>query len=126
MYIQKKRATKSIKAAEDIDDVDDVDITVDDTDADVDVDPEASDLLFEAEDVAQLVAEVTGDDVVVETDDESDTVTFTVGDDQFEVQPDGDEEILEASTRFSRKKKTVSASTRRSAGRARTIKRTRK
>ena len=112
MYIQKKRATKSIKAAEDIDDVDDVDITVDDTDAD--------------EDVAQLVAEVTGDDVVVETDDESDTVTFTVGDDQFEVQPDGDEEILEASTRFSRKKKTVSASTRRSAGRARTIKRTRK
>ena len=126
MYIQKKRATKSIKAAEDIDDVYDVDITVDDTDADVDVDPEASDLLFEAEDVAQLVAEVTGDDVVVETDDESDTVTFTVGDDQFEVQPDGDEEILEASTRFSRKKKTVSASTRRSAGRARTIKRTRK
>lgn len=126
MYIQKKRATKSIKAAEDIDDVDDVDITVDDTDADVDVAPEATDLLFEAEDVAQLVAEVTGDDVVVETDDDTDTVTFTVGDDQFEVQPDGDEEILEASTRFSRKKKTVSASTRRTAGRARTIKRTRK
>ncbi len=121
MYIQKKRATKSIKAAEDIDDVD---ITV--NNADVDVAPEASDLLFEAEDVAQLVAEVTGDDVVVETDDDADTVTFTVGDDQFEVQPDGDEEIVEASTRFSRKKKTVSASTRRSAGRARTIKRTRK
>lgn len=73
-----------------------------------------------------MVAEVTGDDVVVETDDDTDTVTFTVGDDQFEVQPDGDEEILEASTRFSRKKKTVSASTRRTVGRSRTIKRTRK
>ena len=37
----------------------------------VDVAPEASDLLFEAEDVAELVAEVTGQDVEVAVDEDA-------------------------------------------------------
>lgn len=101
------------------------------TDVDVDVAPEATDLLFEADDVAQLVAEVTGEDVIVETDDESNAVTFIVGEENFEVTPEGDEELLEASTRILKgSKKTVSASTQRtrrsaqaSTQRTRTIKR---
>lgn len=93
MYIQKRRITAN-------------------TDVDVDVAPEATDLLFEAEDVAEILAEATGNDVVVETNDETDEVIFTVGDEDFTVTPEGDEEILEASTRVLRGKKTVSASTR--------------
>ena len=62
---------------------------------DVDVAPEATDLLFEAEDVAQLVAEVTGEEVAVEA--EGDVVEFTVGeDDVYVVEAEGDEEILES------------------------------
>lgn len=95
MYIQKKGSTRRIRAAED-----------------VDVTPEASELLFQAEDVAQLVAEVTDEDVAVDTDDTTDAVVFTVGDDEYTVEPEGDEEILEASTRPSVRKRTVSASTR--------------
>lgn len=74
----------------------------------VDVAPEASDLLFEAEDVAQLVAEVTGKDVAVTAED--DVVTFEVGDDQFVVEADGDEEILESTKRPFRGKRPVKAS----------------
>ena len=62
---------------------------------DVDIAPEATDLLFEAEDVAQLVAEVTGEEVAVEAD--GDVVEFTVGeDDVYVVEAEGDEEILES------------------------------
>lgn len=75
---------------------------------DVDVAPEASDLLFEAEDVAELVAEVTGEDVAVTAED--DVITFEVGDDQYIVEAEGDEEILE-STKVNRAgKKAVKAS----------------
>lgn len=77
----------------------------------VDVAPEASDLLFEAEDVAQLVAEVTGKDVAVSADD--DVVTFEVGEDEFTVEADGDEEILETTRKPLRGKRSVKASTRR-------------
>ena len=76
----------------------------------IDVAPEASDLLFEAEDVAQLVAEVTGQDVAVTSDD--DVVTFEVGDDAYTVEAEGDEEILESTSRPLRGKKRVSASKR--------------
>jgi uncharacterized protein (AIM24 family) len=94
---------------------------------DVSVDPEATELVFETEDVAELVAEVTGEDVEVVADDES--VTFTVGDTDYTVEADGQEEILEASSRALKGKKVVKASrnaagrrpvssaTRRSAGR---------
>lgn len=79
-------------------------------DAVVEVEPEATDLLFEAEDVAELVAEVTGEDVGVEVVEDS--VVFTVGEEEFTVEPDGDEEILEASTKILSKKAPVKASKR--------------
>ena len=74
----------------------------------VEVAPEASDLLFEAEDVAELLAEVTGKDVAVEA--EESTVTFEIGDDQFIVEAEGDEEILEATKKPLQGKKPVKAS----------------
>lgn len=79
-------------------------------DAGVNVDPEASDLLFEAEDVAELIAEVTGKDVAVTA--EEDSVVFEVGDDQFTVDAEGDEEILEATRKPLRGKRPVKASRR--------------
>lgn len=75
---------------------------------DVDIDPEAADLLFEAEDVAELIMEVTGQDVAVTVDD--DEVKFEVGEDEFTVTAEGDEEILESTRRPLKNKKTVKAS----------------
>lgn len=57
----------------------------------------ASDLLFEADDVAELLSEVTGEEVGVETDE--DTVIFTVGDDEYTIEAEGDEEELTACTK---------------------------
>lgn len=74
----------------------------------IDVAPEATDLLFEAEDVAELVAEVTGEDVQVEA--EEDVVTFTVGEDEFQVIAEGDEEVLEAVRKPMAGKKAVKSS----------------
>lgn len=95
---------------------------------DIDIAPEATELLFEAEDVAQVVAEATGEDVVVDVTE--DGVEFTVGEgedaDVFTVEPEGDEELLEASTRI--RKRSVKASTsRRNSPRSarRTVRRTR-
>lgn len=85
----------------------------------VDVAPEATDLLFEAEDVAELVAEVTDEEVTVETSEAGDTVEFTVGEDVFTIEADGDEEVLEASRRNVRGKRSVKASARRNAPRSR-------
>lgn len=116
MFIQKKtskksaikasnirRARKAIKADEEIEE------EVIEEPA-VDVEPEASDLLFEAEDVAELIAEVTGDDVAVTAED--DIVTFEVGEDEFTVSAEGDEEILESTRKPLKNKKTVKASKR--------------
>lgn len=90
--------------------------------ADTEVAPEATELLFEAEDVAQLAAEITGEDVEVTVDDSGDSVTFTIGDDDYIVDAEGDEEILEASTRVLKGKKKVSASTnRRQPARSKTV-----
>lgn len=63
-------------------------------DTEVSVEPEASELLFEANDVAELVAEITGEPVDVTVDD--DAVVFGVGDEEYEVAAEGNEEILEA------------------------------
>ena len=76
----------------------------------VDVAPEASDLLFEAEDVAELVAEVTGQEVAVTAED--DVITFQVGEDEYVVESEGDEEILESTRKPLRNKKPVKASRR--------------
>ena len=76
--------------------------------------PEASDLLFEAEDVAELLAEVTGETVEATADE--DVVTFAIGDgdtiEEYTVTAEGDEEILEASTRVRRGARPVRASRR--------------
>lgn len=96
---------------------------------DIDIAPEATELLFEAEDVAQVVAEATGEDVAVDVTDGG--VEFTVGEgedaDVFTVEPEGDEEVLEASTRVRRRSVKASTSSRRNASRSarRTVRRTR-
>ena len=89
--------TKGIRASEDI------------------VTEAAADLLFEAEDVAELITQVTGEDVAVDADPDTQAVTFTVGDDEYVVEPDGDEELVESCTRVtrSRNRRPVSASTNR-------------
>lgn len=94
MYIQRRRITANANP-----------------DAGANVAPEASDLLFEAEDVADLVAEVTGQPVDVTADDT--TVVFAVGEDEYTVEAEGNEEILETSRKTFRNKRTVSASTKR-------------
>ena len=76
------------------------------------IDPEATDLLFEAEDVAELIAEITGETVEVSVEDDS--VAFEIGEDVYTVEAEGDEEILEASSKaVLRGKRTVAASTKR-------------
>ena len=97
MFIQRKR--RPIRANEEM------------GTGEVMVAPEATDLLFEAEDVAELVAEVTGEDVEVVADEAG--VTFTVGDEEITVEPEGDEEILEAVRKNVRGKRPVKASARR-------------
>ena len=77
---------------------------------DVIVAPEASELLFEAEDVAELIAEVTEDAVAVDVSDDGSTIKFTVGDAEYTVEAEGDEEVLEAATRINRSRKPVKAS----------------
>lgn len=84
--------------------------------AETEVAPEATELLFETEDVAELLAEATGEEVVVEADEGGDTVTFNVGEeDVYTVEAEGTEEIVESSTRVMRGKRSVQASTRRPA-----------
>jgi len=107
-------STKRIVAEDEIIEDEIVDDAGDVDDGEAIVDPAATDLLFEAEDVAELVAEVTGDVVEVAVDDEADTVVFTVGEgdaaEEFTVEPDGDEEVLEAATKKTVGKKPVKAS----------------
>lgn len=70
----------------------------------------ASDLLFEADDVAELLSEVTGEEVGVDTDE--DTVIFTVGDDEYTIEAEGDEEELTACTKPVKARKDVKSSAR--------------
>lgn len=124
MFVKRRRIVAEAEIDPQMDaPVEDVDMPADDA-GDVTVDEEATDLLFETDDVAQLVAEVTGEDVDVTVDDETGSVAFGVGQDEYTVTPEGDEEILEArrmpkkpavkastrTRRFSPSKKTVSAS----------------
>lgn len=94
MYIQKNRGRRVFSSE------------------DVTVAPEATDLLFEAEDVAELVAEVTGEEVTVEPVEDEDAVEFAVGEEIYTVEAEGDEEILESVRRPMRGKARVSASAR--------------
>lgn len=112
MRIAKKpmSAKKVVRAAEEV-----VDETMKDlppVEAPVaDVDPAATDLLFETEDVAQLLAEVTESEVTADVDEDTDAIVFTVNDQEYLVEPEGDEEILEATHKSLRGKKSVKAST---------------
>ena len=111
MFVKKRRIVAEAEIDPQMDaPVEDVDMPAEDGAGDVSVDEEATDLLFETDDVAQLVAEVTGEDVQVTTDPETDSVVFGIGQDEFTVTPEGDEEILEA--RRMPKKPAVKASTR--------------
>lgn len=104
MFIQKKRILADTDP-----EVMDTEMDMDEApEGGVDVAPEASDLLFEAEDVAELIAEVTGEPVEVTA--EEDTVVFAVGDEEFTVEAEGDEEVLEAVRKPLRGKRPVSAS----------------
>lgn len=80
----------------------------------VTVAPEATELLFEAEDVAELVAEVTGEVVEVTADGEDVTFAIGSGDDaeEFTVSAEGDEEVLESVRRPLRGKSSVAAARR--------------
>lgn len=93
------RSRRAIKAGEEFEDemideapvVDDVEDEVED----VEIAPEATELLFEVEDVAELVAEVTGEDVTVDADEN--VVEFTIGGDEvYTVEPDDDAELVES------------------------------
>ena len=76
--------------------------------AETEVAPEASELLLETEDAAQLIAEITGEDVNVTV--EEDSITFEVGGESYTCEAEGEEEILEA-TKVHRGARRVSAST---------------
>lgn len=105
---------RRVVADEEIDEVKDVD-----TD-DVSVESSAEGLLFEVQDVAQVIAEITGQDVEVSTDDETDEVEFAVGDEVYTITPDGDEEEVVSSRQIS--KRPVRASRIRRGARRRPVK----
>ncbi len=96
------------------------------------VEDDAKELLFETEDVAGIIAEVTGEDVEVSA--EGTTADFTIlYEDEPEtitIESEGDEEILEAATEKPfQSKRRVAASTTRNArntgrqGRTKTVRR---
>lgn len=121
MYIDKNKrrvsASKSVRSRRPVkaaDETEDMEMNVDEVD---EVNVEDTDLLFEAEDVAQLLAEVTGEPIDVTVNDDGESVVFAVGDDEFTVQAEGDEEVLETSRRVLKGKKSVKASTDRPVGR---------
>lgn len=81
--------------------------------------PEAKELLFEAEDVAELVAEVTGEPVDVTTEEDG-AVTFGIGDENYTVEAEGTEEVLE-SRRLPRRSRVAAATQRGSDRRGTTV-----
>lgn len=103
-----KRATSSAKRPvrasrrfiKSEDEIEDMPPAEDDVEMDdFEEEPVQEEILFEASDVAEVLAEVTGEPVDYTVDDETTEVTFTVGDDEITVSPEGDEEVVEESTR---------------------------
>lgn len=64
-------------------------------DEDVAVEPAAAEMLFEAEDVADILAEVTGQPITVEVADDASQCVIGVGDDEFTIDAEDAEEINE-------------------------------
>lgn len=91
--------------------------------AETEIADEAAELLFEVEEVAELISNVTGEDVEVTTD--GDTAEFAVGDEVFTVEAEGTEEVLESS-RIRKSAKRVSASARAKRPMGRTVRKIRK
>lgn len=115
MFIRKRR----IVAEDELDaQMTPVEAPVEEEDAgEVNIEPAATELLFETDEVAQLVAEVAGQDVDVTVDDETGETIFAVGEDEFTVTPDEDVEVLESTRKPLRDKRTIKASTKRPARR---------
>ena len=115
MYISKystKKARRRVAASEEIEDMVETDVVEEpevEVEEDIEIDPSATELVFETEDVAQLIAEITEEEVAVEADENA--VIFTVGDADYTVEPEGDEAILEATKKVLKGKKAISAST---------------
>ncbi len=109
-----------IRSDEDIDTppVDD-EIIDDEIDMPEDAPVEEAELLFEAADVAEVLSEYSGEPVDYTVDDETTEVTFTIGDDEITITPEGDEEVVEESSRIRRSARKVAAS--RAARRARRV-----
>lgn len=107
MVIHLKRSTKAIKSDDELDVEDELPEV---EDIDVEVSPEATELLFETEDVAQLLAEVTQQPVDVDTADDGESVEFTVGEDVYTVESEGDEEVLESVRKPFKRKKAIKSS----------------
>lgn len=116
MYISRGKNHKSVLAADEAaaqaqePEVQDTEEASAEEAQDVEVAPEATDIVFETNDVADLLAEVTGEDVVADAAEDGSGVTFTIGDDEYTVEPDGDEEILESSRKMLKGKTAVKAS----------------
>lgn len=83
--------------------------------ADTEVAEGAVDLLFETNDVAELIAEVTGEDVDVTADGE--VVEFSVGDETYTCSAEPGDEMVESSTRVRAKHRVAASTGRRLAGR---------
>ena len=107
------RARRAVKADDEIIEDEIIDEEIPAEGGEVFVDDAASTLLFEAEDVAELVAEITEQDVDVTVDDEADSVTFAVGGEEYTVTPEGDEEVVESSTKRIRSRRVAASRARR-------------
>ena len=109
---------RMIRSDEDIDTPPVDDEIIDDEIADIDDAPaEEAELLFEASDVAEVLSEYAGEPVDYTVDDETTEVTFTIGDDEITITPEGDEEVVEESSRIRRSARRVAASRRARMGR---------
>lgn len=73
--------------------------------ADEEMEPQidTAELLFEADDVADVLAEVTGEDVTMDINDEGTSCTLTVGEDEFQIDATDAEVLMDEDVEASRK-----------------------
>ena len=69
-----------------------------------------SDFVFDTDDVAELVADVTGEDVEVGVSEDGESVEFSVGDEMFICSGEPFDESVETASKIGHRKKRVSAS----------------
>ncbi len=78
--------------------------------ADTDFAEEVSDFVFDTNDVAELVADVTGEDVEVGVSEDGESVEFSVGDEVFICSGELSDEPIKSASKIGCRKKRVSAS----------------